>query len=328
MTDYIFPPDLEKNPIRFMINTRDYRPVQSAIKNASNLKFRADPLINKNKYVLPIPQQGLNEVFNMEYAPQAMGAIGGSMEIIKNTINNIGAGNYAGALTDAVKGAAENLSIKGLTALSTTIGNAFNADPRQSLGAQEQLLGLIENPNLALLFKGIKLRNHVFSWKFLPRNKEESRLIKTLVTQLKSDALPPANQSALLETARDIGGIELPPSATGQSSFVLGYPCVAFIKIRGLNHDLITFNRHGCVISDIRVSYSEGEVAFFKDSYEPAEINLSIQLQERSIVTREDHNTRIKNKDGGSDPLSSLIGSDSITETFANSSNRQIGGRY
>jgi hypothetical protein len=326
MTNYVFPPDLEKTPIRFMINTRSYRPIKNAIKNVTEGVFRADPLINRNYYVLPLPQQGIDEVFNMSYETERMGAVGGAMETIKNTINQAGAGQYGAALTEALKGAAEGLAMKGLEAFSTTLGGVFGATQRQSLGVQEQLLGIIENPNLALLFKGIRLRNHNFSWKFIPRNKTESVQIGNLIRQLKSDALPSASQSAVVDVLNEQANLNIPPSRNGQSAFVLGYPHVAFIKIVGPRDDLITFNRHGCVISDIRVSYSQGEVAFYKDSFHPAEVTLSIQLQERSIVTREDHNSRLKGSDGTL-PLSDLIYSNTgIEEGF--STRRATGGRF
>lgn len=324
MADYIFPPDLNKTPIRFMINTRQYLPVKRGAETGGK-----EILKNKNNYMLPIPQQGINDIFNIQYDTQVMGAIGGIMTTLQEAGRQVQAGNAADAATGIVRTGLEFMMARGKDALAKTVSSVPGFSTSQVQGAFEQLAGVIENPNLASLFKGVRIRNHNFQWKFLPRNLTESTQIGDLIRQLQFDALPSTSNMVLGTGLQDastaglnaIGSSDVSKSKT--SNLTLGYPDVAFLKIVGPSYDLITFNRDGCFISDIRVSYSEGEVAFFKDKYHPAEIGLSIQFQERTIVTREDFASRMKTKTGTA-PLSNLIYSDESPRVGTTTS----GGRF
>lgn len=303
MADYIFPPDLNQTPIRFMINTRQYLPFKGGVETVGR-----ETLVNKNNYMLPIPQQGINDIFNIQYDTEAMGAVGGIMTTLQEAGRQVQAGNAADLAISSVRTGLEFLGARGKDALAKTIASKVpGISTSQIQGAFEQIAGVIENPNFAALFKGVRLRNHNFQWKFLPRNLTESTQIGNLIRQLQFDALPSTSNMALGTGLNDATKDLIDSNAKSKTSnLVLGYPDVAFLKIVGPSYDLITFNRDGCFISDIRVSYSEGEVAFFKDKYHPAEIGLSIQFQERTIVTREDFTSRMKTKTGTA-PLSDLI---------------------
>ena len=326
MTDYIFPPDLEKTPVRFMINTRRFVPFSKTAKGVISGKSPSgETLTNKNYYILPIPQQGINDVFNMIYDTQSLGAVGGSMSTLQNAIRDINKGDFIQAGIDVARGGLELLSQRGITQLAKTVGaRATGVTLAQVQSGIEQLLGVVENPNFAALFKGVRLRNHNFQWKFLPRNLTESTLIGNLIRQLQADALP--STATLTDEAINgtFGGGKTPPTGwpggsvnSKGSNFVLGYPDVAFLKIIGPSYDLITFNKDGSFISDIRVSYSEGEVAFFKDKYHPSEVTLSIQFVERTIVTKNDFISRLKTNKGTA-PLSDLIKSDDTPRLTTN----------
>lgn len=326
MAEYIFPPDLEKTPVRFMINTRKFVPASKALKDTARKGGpTGETLTNKNYYILPIPQQGINDVFNMIYDTQNMGAVGGSMTTIQNAIRDVNKGDYIQAVTDVIRGGFDFLTQRGSTVLAKTVGAVIpGVTSGQVQGGIEQFLGVVENPNFAALFKGVRLRNHNFQWKFLPRNLTESTLIGNLIRQLQADSLP--STSTITDEAINAsfgGGRSAPEGLPGGtvnskgSNFVLGYPDVAFLKIVGPSYDLITFNRDGSFISDIRVSYSEGEVAFFKDKYHPSEITLSIQFQERTIVTKNDFISRLKT-DKGTVPLSDAIFSNNTPRLSTN----------
>lgn len=308
MANYIFPPDLEKTPVRFMINTRQYLPVKRGTETGGR-----EFLKNKNNYILPIPQQGINDIFNINYDVEAMQAIGGIMTTLQEAGRQVQAGNAVDAATGIVRTGLEFMLARGKDALAKTVSTVPGFSTAQVQGALEQLAGVIENPNLAALFKGVRIRNHNFQWKFLPRNLTESTQIRELINQLQTDSLPSTSNMILGTGLRDAAGAGSAAVGINQTSksknsnLTLGYPDVAFLKIVGPSYDLITFNRDGCFISDIRVSYSEGEVAFFKDKYHPAEIGLSIQFVERTIVTRDDFISRMKTKTGGTAQLSNLI---------------------
>lgn len=277
----VFPLDLETNSrIFFVIHTRKYAPIQNAAEvfsNGQKGKNFNKGLISANYYYLPIPQQGIRDIFNMYYpTPLELGALGGSMESLSKFANDP-SGQIASIVGDTLGVITKRVADAAVSAGGAQLG----IGTQQAEGALELVTGIIENPNLALLFKGVQLRNHTFEWRFMPRSQDESRAIADLVRQLKSDALPSKEEL--------IGDKKI------TSAFLLKYPHVAFFEIRGPSGDLITFNDAGSFITDIRVDYTGGgELAFFKNTLEPAEVILSIALTERRILTREDNDTSEK----------------------------------
>lgn len=266
---HVFPADIERNKIYFMINIREYKPVTNlaaAFSEKGSSVTAGEITINKAYYILPVPQQGLNEVFNLNYRNLDMQATGGVAE----TIQQFTKGDFTKGL-EGVGGAAEFLFKKAAESGSSALLGLFGSRPDQAEGILELATGIADNPNLALLFKGVELRNHTFSWKFMPRNKQESDMIKDLTRSLVASALPTT------------------PVLSKSNNFLLGYPDVAYFKIWGPTKDLITINKNGSFITNVKLSYSDGEVAFFKDTYEPAEVTLTIALTERNIITRKDY---------------------------------------
>lgn len=325
MAEYIFPPDLEKTPVRFIINTRQYVPFSQTARAARNAAQSqtgiktVDILKNKNYYILPIPQQGINDVFNIMYETANLGAVGGAMNTFRELIQDVQADNRIDVVAAGARLGGEFLAQRAIDALAKTVGALPGINSGQAKGGIESFLGVVENPNFAALFKGIKLRNHNFQWKFLPRNLTESRAIGDLVRNLQADALPSRST-----VADSLIGFASKEATSRGSNLYLAYPDVAFLKIVGPAYDLITFNLDGCLITDIRASYSDGEVAFFKEKYHPSEVTLSIQFTERTVITRDDFIKRSKGVKGSS-PLSDLIDASSDPR---NNRNTISGGRF
>jgi hypothetical protein len=127
-------------------------------------------------------------------------------------------------------------------------------------------LGIAQSPNIALVFKGGNVRDHTFSWRFIPHNEEESVQLLKIVNELRHRALP----------KKQPGG------------WIIEYPGEVSIVIGGSNSGYLPFYKK-CVITDVSVNYApDGMPNFYRTSGAPTSINLSISLKETSLMYKSD----------------------------------------
>jgi len=262
---FTFPRDLSRQSVYFTINTRTYEALTTkGIEKAQN-KLGISAIstnVSDNYYHLPLPLGGLNERFGIEYDNMALGAIGGTAASVKEVFEN--PENIVGNV------------LAGAQVFATTVARSAGAAAGDLVGRGDQVRALSElgigaaaNPNIAVLFKGVSIREHTFSWRFIPRSIEESLTLKTMLAQLKRDSLPKK-------------------AINGASNFLLAYPDIAYVFIKGPSSPIITFNPNGNFITNIDITYNGDNNAFFKDTNEPVDIGLRITFRERSILTSED----------------------------------------
>lgn len=134
-----------------------------------------------------------------------------------------------------------------------------------------QQAGLAINPVLTVLFKSPQFRQHSFDWKFSPKNRKESIILKSIIDTIKYASLP---------------------AAIAAGTF-FEYPDIALIRLSDEN---TTYSFQPAVIQNITVNYAaSGRPAFFAGNAgdtHPAEISISIQFLEIILNT--------KNNAGGS----------------------------
>ena len=124
--------------------------------------------------------------------------------------------------------------------------------------------GTAPNPNLAVLFKNIGLRDHSFSYRFAPHSEQELKTLKEIIKQLKIRMLPGFVSAAdALYTFPDMCDISFTPGA------------VESFKIKR------------CVLTNLSVNYAPNGPAFFKTG-DPVVVEISMQFKEMSPVTRRD----------------------------------------
>lgn len=254
-----YPSGLDSQPSFFSINMREY----NALSPGGG--------IGGEYFHLPMPVDGLKDSFNIDYETnKGLGAIGGVASSIMNVFRS---GSVVGGAETALTGIGA-----GIGGIAQAIGEAAGAalgDVLPGFGtaggaAGSQLLqGSISNPNLAAVFKGVKIRSHSFRWKMIAYDANETNQIDEIVTKLKQRALP----------ERELNG-----------NFVLLYPHVAYLYVVGpKNNSMITFSEKGCFITDITVSYGgQSHPAFFSGTNSPVEVDLAISFTERSIVAAQD----------------------------------------
>jgi hypothetical protein len=127
--------------------------------------------------------------------------------------------------------------------------------------------GEILNPNRALQFNGVGLRTYEYSWKFSPNSREESKTVRDIVHHLQMKSLPSKPQG---------------------EQFFLKYPDLVLVKFQRLEERL--YQHKLCFIESVSVNYApSGQPAFFHDTNEPVETEITIKLRETSIRTRNDY---------------------------------------
>ncbi|AGS81114.1 tail tube-associated base plate wedge protein [Caulobacter phage Cr30] len=179
-----------------------------------------------------------------------------------------------GFLGAAVLGTLRHFSETGTNKLTKGLTGDGSLGSRVSKVAQSQA-GAIINPALAVEFHGVQRKNYQFSWRMVATTAEESQKINQIIDCIRWNALP-----------ERVSG-----------DWILTYPNIAFMKFHGTQsygnpqtpRQMIQFGPQGSFVSsiNIEVNGSSATQVFFKDTGEPVEISISINFQDRGIVTRE-----------------------------------------
>lgn len=203
--------------------------------------------------ILPRPND-MHESFGVTYAEPALGPI---------------LGNAADSVVKAMRGenGAEKASSFGEKMVAGAEAGILNQlkkggfEKTAALGSMG--LGVAPNPNLAVLFENIGLREHSFSYKFAPTSQQELQTLKNIIQQLKTRMLPGLD-TTMLFTFPDVCDIEFGPSKNSP------------YKIKR------------CVMTSLNVNYTPmGSPAFFKTG-DPVMVEIQMAFKETSPFTRAD----------------------------------------
>lgn len=215
----------------------------------------------------------LSTDYNPDYTTQELSpALGMALKPIEQGMYGInamassaGAGmgqsGLAGIITGGVAGT-----------LAGTVSSALARIPgvgEQGVAAALKVgAGVAINPHKIVLFTGVNFREHQFSWKLSPKNREESNRIKGIIDQFIYYSHPQYVSGGLF----------------------FKYP--EFFKIR-FRHPEYLFELLPSVCKDVRVNYhGQGYPGYIRDSDgagppAPAEVELSLTFQEVEIVTKD-----------------------------------------
>ena len=168
------------------------------------------------------------------------------------------------------------------TSIGTGIGNiatgvgvtsAFTAAENLGTGgsaALSNLTGLAINPFQTVLFERPIFKTHQFSWRLIPRNEQESAVIRDIVKSFKYHMLP---------------GI------TDESAILFTYP--ERVRVTLYPDDTFLYEFKPCVLESVSVNYAPGTTpAFYKRSNAPMAVDLSITLKEIEYWTKRDYSGR------------------------------------
>jgi hypothetical protein len=200
-------------------------------------------------------------------SPELGGTVGAAAENVAAVIQELGQMNQGPSTTMSMQKSGQQYD-------NQLAGSLYNlAVPIAGLlpGAAEtltQLVGAVENPHITVLFQGVDLKTHQFTWRFTPKNVGESQTIQQIIKHFKKSMLPNYKWGA---------------------ANVLGYPSMVQITLEpDMKEQLYTFKK--CMISSVNVNYApNGIPSFFAGSKYPTVIEFSVSLQELEIHTSQDY---------------------------------------
>lgn len=258
-----YPPDLGKYFMKFELGKYS-RP---NVFNSSN----EDPFSAEITISLPMPANLVDAHDVNLNVTDMKSAFGGSAAAayaaektaqgIQRIQNGTGpTGNISGELMGNVA------AVSGLAAADIATVAAEKLGLGGFMGVTGQLLGAIPNPHMTVFFEGVGLRKHSFSWRFAPRNADESMLIKGILKEFKSRSRP---------------------NRAWGTAAALGYPDMVRIELVPNSDELYTFKT--CLIESVHTDYApQGFPSFFAGTRAPTMIEFRMSLQEIEYFVRED----------------------------------------
>lgn len=255
--NYVFPSDLtQKFWIRF--NFKKYN------RDANVGAAYASDTIR-----LPIPSNLLDN-YSIQYNVVSLGALGGTnANIVNDFVNDLG-----GQFGNDKEAAFRNLG----SAINTQLLNSETAGVLARRAASgfsdavgttiDQVQGNILNPYATQAFQGVDFKQHEFSWKFSPRDPNESQALMFIIQKFKFHAAPQLSNNGMRMSYPSICTPELYTGTAG-------------------NKYLFPFKP--CFITAVNVNYApSGVPSFFKGTNAPTEVELRISLRENELELRND----------------------------------------
>lgn len=225
-------------------------------------------LRTEGKIRLPIPD-GIKDNMSVSYdSPSLSAAVGagldslaasgqnGSFESVAGTISagiSTGAAVAAGSFTTFAQGLAPGVA-----------------------SAASALSGTAVNPYQTVLFKNPDFKNHNFSWRFMPRDEDESNRVRKIFRTFQHHMLP---------------------GVSAMNGLFFSYPSMVIVSLFPSSEFLYRFKP--CVVKSVNIDYSAGSSpSFFRRTAAPTSMSISIELQEIEYWTNSDY-TAATFSDGG-----------------------------
>jgi hypothetical protein len=271
------------------ISVVNYKPPGFGSREGFRLKSSDDPqsdLTNNLKtsvcsIILPMPQQ-IQDAKTVEWGESKMNSIaaaaGGaagnallSSNPIESIVNSVikGGGNLMNVAGNAKESLATGF---GAAAVNTLIGQE-NIDPFEAVTRQT---GSVLNQNQELLFRGVSLRSHQFSWSLTPRSKAEADEIKNIIRIFKS-SMSAKKQGAVADKG---AGIFIQSPDVYQLQYFSGKKPHPFLNVFKI-----------CALASLSVDYTAtGTYATYADGT-PIQVSLGLTFQELTPVYAEDYET-------------------------------------
>lgn len=204
----------------------------------------------------------------------------GILKTIGPTMNN---GNAVEGAQSMVRAIGEQVEGFGPALAASAVSLAINKIPGAGGGVSvDDVLGgtrgVILNPNAELMFDKAEMRDFSLSFKLVPRDSTEAKLIKQICTTFKKATLPKFGGDGLLSGV--LGGSQ-------QSSNFIGVPNVVdvnFMTGSSLNTSISQYKP--CAITQIKINYTpDGSYSTNRDG-SPIAIGLDLSFSELKVLYR------------------------------------------
>jgi hypothetical protein len=208
---------------------------------------------------LPLPSN-LRETQSVSYSNKNLGPMmGAAADEISNVGQALGSnmttqtlGSMFGSLSNIATGAAAEAYQR---ATSGTVGNAISA-----------VTGLAVNPYQTVLFESPTFKKHSFSWKFIPRDENESNIIRDIIKLMKYHSSP---------------------GVLASNAVFFSYPEMLLIQFYPKQEFLYSFKP--CVIDSITVNYAPNGPSLYKRTGAPTAVEITLNLTEIEMWTKLDY---------------------------------------
>ena len=197
----------------------------------------------------------------------------GIVEKLKQAGNETGKG-LSKAPVELAASLITNLA-KGITGDSINTGDVFGG-----------IDGVIRNPNVEVLFQKMNLRTFDLTFKLVPYNFDEGKIIKKVINVFKKSMLP---TYSIGET--EVGGKKGSENRAVEASFIKVPKVCKVTYMRGSSQhpDLPTYKM--CAITDVAINYTpDGNYAVYNDGT-PVAYELKVSFMETKLLFSEEIDT-------------------------------------
>lgn len=274
---YVYPDGQSAHNIVLVFRDYNYNPTAGTVGQKVNRNTTAS-------VVLPIPSN-LQDTYSVQINPFELGSMGavaadamnGQARSIASDAAGMAGSAYNGAAEAPGAGQAAGSLLSSLRAAGTFVGrNALDDLGIGGLaGAIDVATGTAVNPHVTLRFEGVNLKSHTFNWSMSPRNTKEAETLKNLINYIRGRMLPqydgPGGNSAI-------------------SRGLLKYPSIVDVFFTGVDQDYFYYFKP-CMIQNFTTDYTPNGIALNRGG-KPSFINMSLQLTEAAIHTRNDVNVQ------------------------------------
>ena len=260
---------------------------------------------------------GLNERYSTDYNTTTLGpagvAAGGALNELVNTgglTNESATKTLMGAAGTAKPQLVMNTAASALGAVNSALGADSNisGDELSAIASKK-----IFNPYQEVTFRGVQYRTHSFTFKMSPRNPSEAQECYQIISHLRNAMLPSYSSGSSDEWSSDAAAMAF---GTGGGSFggarYLNIPDImrlALMRVEAKLDDSGNWSTDAsrptglsklmryptkCVLSNLEVDATpDGQYNSLKNAidneedYGPAAMNVTLEFQETSFVTRE-----------------------------------------
>lgn len=240
-----------------------------------------DALNYKGSVILPLPTNGLREVSSFNLSDTELGMAGALTAEVATGGNIAGLVNDVGSMGNSLNwdnvgtGAASALNIASRVGPGTIArGILGNSSVGQGI---DLATGQTLNNFSALTFNGVSLRKHTFEWTFYPENMEDSLMINKIKQKFNIASHP--------EYVSGYG-------AAGDSMLsrlLFKYPQMVLPMILIDSAKEYYYLYKPCLVNSVSFLYRSESGMAFVDGGKPAAVQMSLELNETSIWTREDY---------------------------------------
>lgn len=272
---YVYPDGQSAHNIVLVFRDYSYNPTAGVVGQRVNRNTTAS-------VVLPIPAN-LQDTYSVQINPYELGSLGaltadglnGQARAAASDAAQVAGSAFGGAAEAPGMGQAAGNLLSSLRSAGSFVGrNALDdLGIGGAAGAIDVATGTAVNPHVTLRFEGVNLKSHTFNWSMSPRNEREAETLKNLINFIRSRMLPeydgPGGNSAI-------------------SRGLLKYPSLVDIFFTGVDQNYFYYFKPA-MIQNFTTDYTPNGITLNRGG-KPAFINMTMQLTEAAIHTRNDVN--------------------------------------